>query len=751
MSNVIGKPISRVDGKEKVTGKAKYAAEFFVPDLAYGYVISGAIAKGKIKRIDATEALRLPGVLQVFTHENRPKIASFDISYNDQDAPPGSPFRPLYDATIKYSGQPIALVVAETFEVARYAASLVQVEYDEESFETSLEANLHKARKPKQGIASLLKPPPPKPRGDFDKVYAETSAKMSGRYVHAAEHHNPMEMFASTVVFEKGGSDHKRSDVKLTIYDKTQGVTNSSMYVSQVFDIPSKNLRVVSPYMGGGFGSGLRPQYQLFLATMAALELKRSVRVTLTRQQMFTFGHRPATVQNIALSALSDGSMNALYHDAYGETSQFEDYTEVVVNWGGMLYPPENVKMDYKVVPLDVFSPLDMRAPGGVTGMAALEIAMDELAYSVGIDPVELRLKNYSDTDHNEKRPYSSKELRACYLQAAERFGWANRSFEPRSMRKDHNLIGWGMATGIWDANQMPARAEATLLVNGKLWVSSATADIGTGTYTIMTQIAAEMMGMPIEDVLFRLGDTDFPFSPIEGGSWTAATVGTAVQAACEELGKSLLKLAKKMPNSPFKKASWEDITFADKHMVLKKDASVRVPLQTLVDQNGGKAVREVSTGSPNFLKLKNYTRSVHSAVFAEVMVDEELGTVKVTRMVSAIAGGRILNPKTARSQIIGGMVWGISKALHEESLLDHNFGRFMNHNLAEYHVSVNADIHDLDVIFVEEHDSIINPLGIKGVGEIGLVAVPAAIANAVFHATGKRMRDLPITIDKVM
>ena len=751
MTTLIGKPISRVDGKEKVTGKAKYAAEFFVPDLTYGYVISSAIAKGKIKRIDANEALCLPGVLKVFTHENRPDAAWFDMKYNDQDAPPGSPFKPLESATIKYSGQPIALVVAETFEVARYAASLVQIDYEEEKFETSLEANLYRAHKPKSGVSSLLKPPPPKPRGDFDKVYAETSAKISGRYVHAAEHHNPMEMFASTVVYEKGGSDHKRSDVKLTIYDKTQGVTNSVMYVSQVFDIPSKNIRVVSPYMGGGFGSGLRPQYQLFLATMAALGLKRSVWVTLTRQQMFTFGHRPATVQNIALSALSDGTMNALYHDAFGETSQFEDYTEVVVNWGGMLYPPENVKMDYKLVSLDVYSPLDMRAPGGVTGMAALEVAMDELAYEVGIDPLDLRLKNYTDFDNNEKRPYSSKELRACYLQAAERFGWANRPSEPRSMRKDHNLIGWGMATGIWDANQMPARAEAALLVNGKLWVSSATADIGTGTYTIMTQIAGEMMGMPIEDVMFRLGDTDFPVAPIEGGSWTAATVGTAVQAACEELGKSLLKLAKKMPDSPFKKASWEDVAFVDKHLTLKKDASVRVPLQTLVDQNGGKAVREVSTGSPNFLKLKNYSRSVHSAVFAEVMVDEELGTVKVTRMVSAIAGGRILNPKTARSQIIGGMVWGISKALHEESILDHNFGRFMNHNLAEYHVSVNADVHDLDVIFVEEHDSIINPLGVKGVGEIGLVAVPAAIANAVFHATGKRVRDLPITIDKVM
>ncbi|CAN5615479.1 xanthine dehydrogenase family protein molybdopterin-binding subunit [soil metagenome] len=743
----IGKPISRVDGKEKVTGKAKYAAEFNVPDLTYGYVVSSAIAKGKITNIDATDALSLDGVLQVFTHENRPKLAWFDISYKDQDAPPGSPFRPLQDATIKYSGQPIALVVAETFEVARYAASLIRIDYKETAHETELETHLHEAREPKSGVASLLKPPPPKPRGDFEAAYQETSTKINGRYVHAAEHHNPMELFASTVVYE---TDSKKKP-KLTIYDKTQGVTNSILYVSQVFNIPFKNLRVLSPYMGGGFGSGLRPQYQLFMATMAALELKRSVRVTLTRQQMFTFGHRPATVQNVALSALPDGTMNALYHDAYGETSQFEDYTEVVVNWGGMLYPPENVKMEYKLVPLDVYSPLDMRAPGGVTGMSALEVAVDELAYELGMDPLEFRLKNYTDLDHNEKRPYSSKELRECFRQGAERFGWSKRSFEPRSMKKDHNLIGWGMATGIWDSNMMGARAEAALLVNGKLWVSSATADIGTGTYTIMTQIAADTLGMPVEDVMFKLGDTDFPVAPISGGSWTAATVGSAVQAVCEEVGKSLLKLAKKMPGSPFKSAKWDDIEFVDKHLRLKKDPSVSVSLMTLVELNGGKAVRETSGAFADVLKQKNYTRSVHAAAFVEVMVDEELGTVKVTRAVSAVAGGRILNPKTDRSQILGGMVWGISKALHEESVLDHNFGRFMNHNLSEYHVSVNADIHELDVIFVEEHDEIVNKLGIKGLGEIGIVGMPAAVANAVFHATGKRMRDLPITLDKLL
>ena len=747
----IGQPISRVDGNEKVTGAAKYAAEFFAPDLAYGYVISSAIAKGKITKIDAGDALSLKGVLQVFTYENRPKVAWFDLSYKDQDAPAGSPFRPLQDDTIKYSGQPIALVVAETFELARYAASLVRIEYKESAHETDLEAHLHEARKPKHGVIDVLKPPPPKPRGDFEKAFAEAPATMSGRYVHAAEHHNPMEMFATTVVYE-GTKTGSRADEKLTIYDKTQGVTNSILYVSQVFNIPFKNIRVLSPYLGGGFGSGLRPQYQLFLAVMAARELKRSVRVSLTRQQMFTFGHRPATVQNVALGALADGTMSALYHDATGETSKFEDYTEVVVNWGGMLYPPENVKMDYKLVPLDVYSPLDMRAPGGVTGMHALEVAMDELAYTLGMDPLQLRLKNYTNEDHNEdKRPFSSKELRECFRQGAERFGWSSRNPEPRSMRKDHNLIGWGMATGIWEANQMPARAEAVLMVNGKLRVSSATADIGTGTYTIMTQIAADTLGMPVSDVLFKLGDTDFPIAPISGGSWTAATVGSAVQEACQAVGKTLLKLAKKLPHSPFKGVKWEEIEFVDKHLRLKDEPEIAISLQTLVDLNGGKAVRETVSSLPNVLKLKNYTRSTHSAVFVEVMVDEELGTVKVTRAVTAVAGGRILNPKTARSQILGGMVWGISKALHEESVLDHTFGRFMNHNLAEYHVSVNADIHDLDVIFVEEHDEVVNALGIKGLGEIGIVGMPAAIANAVFHATGRRVRDLPITLDKLL
>jgi xanthine dehydrogenase YagR molybdenum-binding subunit len=746
----IGQPVKRVDGYDKVTGKAKYAAEFNVPDLLYGYVVSSGIAKGTIREINTRAALNVPGVVQVFTHENRPHTAWFDINYKDQDAPPGSPFRPLHNAEVKYSGQPIALVVAGTFEVARYAASLVTVSYDEVPHLTNLEHHLHEARDPEPGPANFVKPLPPSPRGDADAALAAAPFRVQTHHVHGTQHHNPLEMFGTTVVFDKEDRD---GTPHLTIYDKTQGAPNSQLYVCNIFGLPFSHVRVVSPYVGGGFGSGLRPQYQLFLAVMAAKALKRSVRVTLTRQQMFTFGHRPYTVQDVALGADANGTLTAMKHHAIAATSQFEDYTETVVNWSGKLYDVPNAALTYQLKSLDTYTPLDMRAPGGVTGNHAIETAMDALAYELGIDPLELRRRNHSEQDWTESggpKPFSSKELRQCWAQGADRFGWHQRTHEPRSMRRGNVLVGWGMATGIWDASRMPARAEAVLTVNGKLRVGSATADIGTGTYTAMTQIAADTLGMPIDDVLFKLGDTDLPLAPIQGGSWTASTVGSAVKMACEALGKKLFNLARQDYRSPFYDADWSEVTFADGCMGLKTDLSVALPLRDIVALNGGRAVRETATSIPNLLRQKRYSRNTHSAAFVEVEVDAELGTVTVTRAVTAVAAGKILNPRTSRSQIIGGMVWGISHALEEDTKMDHRYGRFMNHNLSEYHVAVAADIRDLDVLFVEEHDDVVNPLGAKGLGEIGLVAMPAAIANAIFHATGKRIYDLPITLDRV-
>ena len=739
-TNYTGQPANRVDGPLKVTGKAKYAAEFDAEGLVYGYVINSTISKGKIKEIDISEALKVEGVIQVYTHENVSGLAWFNKSYKDMDSPAGNPFRPLYDNKIKYSMQPVALVVAATFEVARFAASLVKVTYKEDKHITNLQDNLQHSKKAPMGKIGYVQP---KNRGDAERAYAKATYKVEGEYVHAAEHHNPMELFATTAVWEE--------DEKITLYDKTQGVSNVQLYISNVFGLSLKDVRVVSPYVGGAFGSGLRPQYQAFMATLAALELRRPVRVVMTRQQMFSFGHRPGTVQRVAMSAEADGKLTSIQHSAYGETSQFEDYTEIVVNWSGTMYDCENVELKYELVKLDVATPTDMRAPGAVTSAHAFESAIDELAYVVKMDPLQFREVNYAEEDQVEGKPYSSKELRACYNQGAEKFGWKNRPIEPRSMKEGNQLVGWGMANGAWDALQMPAKAQAVLSLDGKLTVSSGTSDIGTGTYTIMTQIAAETLGLRLEDVTFKLGDTKLPMAPIEGGSWTAASVGSAVKAVCEEVLNNLFKLAKKTKHTPLYGTDKDELSVGNGCIFLKNDPTAKLSIIEIMRLAEVDSIIESAASGPDPAAKKTHSFNSHAAVFAEVKVDEDLGTVIVTRVVCAVAAGKILNPKTATSQIVGAVVWGISKAIEEESVMDNNFGRFMNHNLGEYHVAVNKDINDIDVIFVEEKDDLVNPLGIKGVGEIGIIAVAPAIANAVFHATGVRARDLPITMDKVL
>lgn len=552
-----------------------------------------------------------------------------------------------------------------------------------------------------------------------------------------------MELFASTVIRDAEGH--------FTIYDKTQGSQNSRWYVSHVFGLSKQKVTVRNPYVGGAFGSGLRPQYQLALAVMASILLDRSVRVVLTRQQMFTFGHRPETVQRLKLGADSDGTLRAIWHEAIAETSRIEDYVEVVVNWSGQLYACDNVHLSYNLVSLDQYTPIDMRAPGAAHGVHALEVAMDELSYEIGMDPLALRLKNYAEVNPADDKPYSSKALRECYQQGAERFGWAQRPLQPRARKEGREWVGWGMATGQWDAMQMFARAHAVLHADGRLVVSSAASDIGTGTYTVMAMIAAEALGLPMEQVTFQLGDSTLPVAPIEGGSSHVTTIGSAVDGACAKLRKRLLRLAQAMPDSRFAKAKPDDVVFANGTLALRADSSSAIALTQVLAEAKLEHIEDKFLLLPNVLKQRKYTRATHSAVFVEVRVDEELGTVRVTRVVSAIAAGRILNPTTARSQIIGGVVWGIGEALHEQTQSDHRFGRFMNHDLAMYHVSANADIHDIEVIFADEDDRVVSSLGAKGVGEIGLVGVSAAVCNAIFHATGKRVRSTPMTPDKVM
>ncbi|MEO6916414.1 MAG: molybdopterin cofactor-binding domain-containing protein, partial [Chitinophagaceae bacterium] len=460
-NNTVGKPVSRIEGIEKVTGKAQYSGEYNPPGLLYGYVVNSTITRGKIISMDTDKVKLIPGVVEVFTHKNRPSLAWFDFQYADMDAPPGAVFKPLRSPEIKFNGQPIALVVAESFELSRYAACQLIVEYAEETFETDLEDNLHKARDAKKGLSSFLKPSPAKPTGDFNTAFNQSPIKVSSVFKHATEHHNPMEMFTTTTVYEGSG--------KLTIYDKTQGTINSQLYVANIFGLHFKDVRVLSTYVGGAFGSGLRPQYQLFLCVLASLQLKKNVRVTLDRKQMFTFGHRPQTIQTTKFSTDKNGKLTALHHAAFAETSRFEDYIENVVGWSHQLYPAANTEFKYQVVPLDLFTPLDMRAPGGCTGMHAIEVAMDELSYELNIDPLELRLRNYSSRNPADKKPFTSKELEQCYVKGAEKFGWSNRSPQPGSMSRGNKLVGYGMATGIWDAMQLPARAEAIISKEGKL------------------------------------------------------------------------------------------------------------------------------------------------------------------------------------------------------------------------------------------------------------------------------------------
>jgi xanthine dehydrogenase YagR molybdenum-binding subunit len=729
----IGTPTSRIDGHAKVTGTAKYAGEHKVDGLAYAAVVTSTIPKGRIARIDTSEALRVEGVLDILTYENRPSLPRAASAYKDDVAPEsGVPFRPLFDDEILFDRQPVALVLAEEWEIARFAASLVRVDYKPEPFATDLLAERENAVKVEK---------PEKPRGKADKALAAAAVRHAAEYFIPNEHHNPMELYASTVVWE--------SDGKLTVYDKTQGVQNVQHYLCGVFDMKPDDVRVMSAYMGGGFGSGLRPQYQVALAVLGAKALQRSVRLVLTRQQMYGLSYRPASIERLGLGATPNGTLDAISHEAIAVTSRYEDFSRNDTGWSGLLYKSAHAKYGHRLARLDLPTPSDMRAPGAATGVHGLECAMDELAVALKLDPLELRLRCYSDRDQHADIPYTSKKLRECYRQGAEAFGWSRRTAEPRSMRDGTELVGWGMASGVWEALQMPTAVRIVLTVNGHAEIACSFSDIGTGTYTIAAQVAADELGLALDDITVKLGDSSLPQAPVEGGSWGAASVAHAIAKAAGEVRKELLRAAKSMPNSPLAAAKPNGVVLIDGKLADSKDHGRAV---SIADAMRHARLDRIERESANSFENDNsHARNTHSAVFAEVKVDEELGVIRVTRIVSAVAAGRILNTKTARSQIMGGVVWGIGMALHEETLIDHAFGRIMNANIAEYHVPVNADVHDIDVIFVEEPDELINPMGIKGVGEIGIVGVAAAIANAVYHATGKRVRDLPITLDKVI
>ena len=738
MPRYIGKEMSRVDGVAKVTGKAKYAAEFKVPNLAYGFIVLGSVAKGTIKTIDTREAERAPGVIRVFTHLNAPKLGP---KASTEYAPPRNAreqdksFRALQSDRIYFNAQPVALVVAETYEQARYAARLVKATYNAEKHTTDTEAVRTRARVPTQG-------PPPRPRGNPEEAMKNAPVKVEAEYRIPIEHHNPMEPHAAIAVWDGD---------RLTIFDKTQEVYGVRRHLASSFNVPEDNVQVISPYVGGAFGSSLRPNYYPSLTAMAARELKRPVKVVYTRTQMFTgHGHRPYTIQKIALGAEASGKLTAMIHEAVHNTSSFEEFNDNTTGFTRQVYACPNLYAPTKITDTDLNTPTWMRAPGAVSGMFALECAMDELAYALKVDPLELRLINYAEVDPESGKPFSSKALKECYRLGAEKFGWKQRKMEPRSMRDGRLLVGWGTATGVWGAFQSPASAKITFRADGSAHVTSATSDIGPGTYTVVTMIAAEYLGLTPERVQFELGDTKFPRAPAQGGSQTTASVGSAVHGAALAVTARLFALANQDANSPLKGAVASDVEMLDGRLRLKSDPSKFVQIAEVMSRNNLTEITETFESKPSEERHK-YATLAHGAQFVEVKVDPDLGQVRVTRAIEVTACGKIINPKASHSQEIGGVVWGIGMALTEATEIDHRYGRIMNPNLQHYHVPVNADVHEVETLFVEEDDQIVNPLGVKGMGELGMVGIPAAIANAVFHATGKRIRELPITPDKLL
>jgi len=740
MNAVIGKPISRVDGPAKVTGRATYAAEFGLPGLAHAAMVLSTIPRGRIARLETGEAESAPGVLAVLTHANAPRLPYKPLEQRPQvDPKSGDQLRVLQDPEVHFSGQPIALVVAETMEQATHAADLVRVAYEPAEAHTSFDPA--RGHPPSEATAQAGRPGA-MGRGDADGALAAAPVRVEATYIHPREHHNAIEPHVTIAQWE---GEH------LTLYDKTQWVDNDRKEIAHVFGMPEARIRVISPFVGGAFGSALRTWPHVTLAAIAARQVGRPVRLELTRRQLYTsVGFRPHTQQRISLGAGRDGRLAAILHEAVAQVAAYEEYAEATLSPTQHIYACPNLRAQYRLSEMDTNSPCPMRAPGVATGVLAIEMGMDELAVALDMDPLELRLRNYAERDEQKDLPWSSKALRECYRMAAERFGWERRSPEPRSMRDGQLLVGYGMATAIYHAQRGAGSANVALSGNGTAAVRSAASDMGPGTYTSMTQVAAETLGLPMERVRFELGDTSLPFAPVHGGSITMASVGNAVATACQAVQRKLIDLARAAAEGPFAGLPAEAIICRDGGVARADGSSAVVPYEEVLQQHNLGWIEAEASARPGE-EMQKFSSAAFGAVFVEVRVDEALGAVRVPRIIGAYDVGRVINPMTARSQCIGGMVGGIGMALHEEAEWDTRFGRVMNANLAEYLVPVCADVQELEAIFVPSDDRNFNPLGVKGLAEVAICGVAPAIANAVFHATGRRIRELPIAPHRLL
>jgi xanthine dehydrogenase YagR molybdenum-binding subunit len=739
MSTAVGESVSRKDGRVKVTGRAPYAADHSIAGVAHAVAIESTIAKGRITNIDSSLAEKAPGVLAVIHHGNAPKLHRPDNDFMSATKP-GEARVVFEDDRVHYWGQYVAMVIAETLEQARYAAERVTVSYAAEDPVVETDAALESAYLPDEFFGEKLT----SRRGDPDGALSRAPVTHEADYTTPIEHHNPMEPSASMAAWDGD---------ELTLYETTQWVAGARKTVAQFLGMPEDRIHIVSPFIGGGFGCKGFVWPHSVLSAIAAKKVNRPVKLNLTRKQMFSAcGHRSETKQRVRLGAGPDGRLVAIDHDALVQTSTVEEFIEACGNTSRFLYSCPNVRVRHRAVRVNIATPTPMRAPGETPGLFALESALDELAWKLNMDPVELRMVNHADINEQTGKPWSSKYLKECYRMAAERFGWARRTPQPRSMRDGNTLVGWGMATATYPGIRSPGAAKVRLFQDGSVEVISATQDMGGGTYTTMAQIAADVTGVPLERIRTVLGDSLLPPAPVSGGSMTTASILPATRKAAQDALDKLRQLAATLPGSPFGKSA--DAVVAERGRVFSNgaDPASGIAYEDVLKQTSQPSIEGEGYTGPG-PERERFAFQSFGAQFVEVRVDPEIAQLQVSRVVSAFDVGKIVNPKTARSQGYSGVIMGLGMALMEHTVYDPRDGSAVTSNLADYAIPVNADTHSIEILFVDKPDPFIDSdgLGARGVGEITITGVAPAIANAVYHATGRRLRDLPITPDKLL
>lgn len=706
----VGEAINRVEGRLKVMGMAKYASEFPVENLVYAQGVNSTIAKGRITSIDTSEAKKQKGVLEVITHENALKLKTFDKKMPSSTLTTIAPV--LQSTEVLHYGQFVACVVAETFEQAQHACRLVKVTYEEDKPEIHLDKHRRKAYKPDEAADFS--------RGNMDAGMRDADVKVEETYTTPIEHQHPMELHAAIVSWKND---------KVKMYANQQILREATIAVADTFMIPRENVQIIAPYIGGGFGSKLRVNKHIILGTMASKMLGRPVKITVTRQQMFTnTGMRQFDEQVMKIGAKKDGALTALAHHTTSHCAMDVQYYEACGNVSKMLYNTPNNAISHRLIPLNLPCPDSMRAPGEATGSFALECAMDEMAWKLKMDPIDFRIKNDTQTDLGAGKPFSSRLLTECLRIGADKFGWENRPKEPGSKKEGNWLIGYGVSAASRNAPYKKTSSKVILELRNSILYATIrmdATDLGTGSYTIVAQTASEYLGIPVAQVTVELGDSTFPVTPGSGGSWGAASYCNAAKVACENAIISL-KNKKNIPEGQ------------------------QIEVAELLKQNRLTRFEAEGTAEPSE-EFKKHSVFSFGANFAEVWVDQDTGVYRIKRMVNVGSAGKIVNPKTAYGQIIGGLTMGAGMVIAEQSKIEPNFGNFITRSLADYHVPVNLDMANVEVIFLPEEDKIANDMGIKGIGELGITSVAASIANAIFNATGKRMRDLPITPEKLV